>query len=437
MDLDVRGGPLDPLENKALGENAAPPSRELLDAFDQFLQSFEEFKAANDERLGEIEQRLSPDAVTEDKVNRINKALSDQKSRLDELSLSLRRPPLPGPETHALGINRLRKEGPLAREHKAAFERYVRKGDAHELTGFEMKSLAAGTNEDGGYVVPQETEAAIDRILKDVSPMRAIASVRQIGAGTFRKPMSLGELTSGWVGEEAARTETAASSLKMIEFPAMELYAMPAATQTLLDDAFINIEEWLASEVQCEFAAQEGAAFINGDGTAKPRGILSYEKVADASYAWGKTGFLLSGGTGAFAATDPVDRLLDLVYAPKQTYRQNARWLMNRSVEAVIRKMKDGSDNYIWQPGATAGQPASLLGYPVVEAEDMPDIAADAYAIAFGDFARGYLIVDRVGVRVLRDPFTAKPYILFYTTKRVGGGVQNFEAFKLLKFASA
>jgi HK97 family phage major capsid protein len=197
----------------------------------------------------------------------------------------------------------------------------------------------------------------------------------------------------------------------------------------------VDIETWLASEVQIVFAEQEGAAFISGNGTTQPKGILSYTNVAEGSWAWGSIGYVASGAAGAFAASNPSDALLDLAYTPKQAYRANASWVMNCKVEAAIRKVKDTTGNYIWQPGLAAGQPATLFGFPVAVAEDMPDIAANSYSIAFGDFARGYLVVDRVGIRVLRDPYSAKPYVLFYTTKRVGGGVQNFEAIKLMKFA--
>jgi HK97 family phage major capsid protein len=189
--------------------------------------------------------------------------------------------------------------------------------------------------------------------------------------------------------------------------------------------------------VQTVFAEQEGAAFVSGNGTTAPKGFLTEVRVADASWAWTKLGYIASGADGAFASSDPADKLIELAYAPKQAYRANARWVMNRKTEAAIRKFKDGDDNYIWQPGADATQPAKLFGYPVTEVEDMPDIASNAYAIAFGDFARGYLVVDRIGIRVLRDPYSAKPYVLFYTTKRVGGGVQNFEAIKLMKFAAS
>ena len=214
---------------------------------------------------------------------------------------------------------------------------------------------------------------------------------------------------------------------------------MPAATQTLLDDSQVDIEQWLAEEVQTVFAEQEGAAFVNGTGSGQPKGFLHYTNVADASWSWGNLGYIASGADGAFLSDEdgPADALLNLAYAPKQAYRANGRWVMNRKTESAVRKFKDGSGNYIWQPGTAAGQPATIFGYPVTEVEDMPDIASNSYSIAFGDFARGYLIVDRIGVRLLRDPYSAKPYVLFYTTKRVGGGVQNFEAIKLMKFAAS
>jgi HK97 family phage major capsid protein len=225
--------------------------------------------------------------------------------------------------------------------------------------------------------------------------------------------------------------------LAELSYPAMELYAMPAATATLLEDSAVNIDEWLAQEVDQAFAEQEGAAFVSGDGTNKPKGFLAYTTVANASWEWAKIGYIATGEAGDFPADDPSDVLVDLVYALKAGYRQNGVFVMNRKTQSVIRKFKDASGAYLWQPPSTATGRASLMTFPLVEAEDMPDIAANAYSIAFGDFRRGYLIVDRQGVRVLRDPYTAKPYVLFYTTKRVGGGVQDFDAIKLLKFAAS
>lgn len=411
-------------------ETKSAASHEVRDAMDEFLGAFEDFKQANDERLDEIEKKLTADILTEEKVDRINRALDRQKKTVDELALTLARPEIGGGEMRA-------RLDPARREHKRAFDLYVRKGEAQDLRALEAKALSAQSDPDGGYLVPAETERMIDRIVSDASPIRAIAGVRQIGAASYKKPFTVSGPASGWVGETEARSETTASSLSELEFPAMELYAMPAATSTLLDDAAINIDQWLAEEVQTAFAEQEGAAFVTGDGVRRPRGFLSYAKVANASWSWGKLGYLATGVAGAFPVSNPSDTLIDLIYAVKAGYRANARFVMNRATQSVIRKFKDAEGNYLWQPGLAAGAPPTLLNYPVTEAEDMPSIASDATAIAFGDFKRGYLIVDRLGVRVLRDPYSAKPYVLFYTTKRVGGGVQNFEALKLLKFGTA
>jgi HK97 family phage major capsid protein len=217
----------------------------------------------------------------------------------------------------------------------------------------------------------------------------------------------------------------------------MELYAMPAATATLLEDSAVNIDQWIAQEVEQVFAAQEGTAFVSGDGSNKPKGFLSYTTVANDSWTWGKIGYIATGAAGAWPSSDPSDVLVDLIYAVKAGYRQNGAFVMNRKTQSAIRKFKDSAGNYLWQPPAVAGGRASLMTFPVVEAEDMPDVAANSLSVAFGDFNRGYLVVDRAGVTVLRDPYSAKPYVLFYTTKRVGGGVQDFDAIKVLKFAAS
>jgi HK97 family phage major capsid protein len=238
------------------------------------------------------------------------------------------------------------------------------------------------------------------------------------------------------VAETGERTQTTSPQLAMIEFPTAELYANLAATQVLLDDAFVNVDEWIAGEVDTAFSAQERSAFISGNGTNKPKGLLSYTLIAEASHTWDKIGYIATGAAGAFPTTGAVDKLLDLAYAPRAEFRQNARFVLNRKTLSAIRKLKDADNRYIWQPESQQAG-ATILGYPVTEIEEMPDIGADAFAIAFGDFARGYMIVDRAGVRVLRDPYSAKPYVLFYVTKRVGGGVQNFDAIKLMKFAAS
>lgn len=414
------------LETKAAHDASA--AFEVSEAFDEFMTSFEAFKEANDERLIEIERRMGADALTVEKVERINRALDEQNRRVDELTLKGRRPRL-GAETAALSL--------AAREHSRAFEAYMRQGEATELRQLEAKALSVGSDPDGGYLVPDETEREIGRMLAQLSPIRAISGVRQVSASVYKKPFSTAGAAVGWVGETDSRPQTTTPTLAELQFPTMELYAMPAATSTLLDDSAVNIDQWIAEEVQAAFAEQEGTAFVTGDGSNKPTGFLSYTTVAEASWSWGEIGYLATGVAGGFPASDPSDILVDLVYALRSGYRAGAHWVMNRSTQAEIRKIKDGDGNYIWQPSAQPGGNAMLMGFPVAESEDMPDIGTDALAIAFGDFKRGYLIVDRIGVRVLRDPFTAKPYVLFYTTKRVGGGVQDFNALKLLKFGTS
>jgi HK97 family phage major capsid protein len=402
-------------------------SADLAGALDEFVRTFEAHKQENDARLQAIERR-SADALLDDKVARIGAALDAQKQLLDDLVLKGRRPAL-AREDKALTAAEL--------EHGKAFDAYVRHGEAAGLKRLEAKALSAGSGADGGYLVPEPTEREIGRRLMQVSPIRAIAGHRQVSGTVYRKPFLIAGAATGWVGETAARPQTASPTLAELSFPTMELYAMPAATQTLLDDAAVNIDEWIAGEVDIAFAEQEGAAFVSGDGSNKPRGFLDYPKAAEASWDWGELGYVATGAAGAFPASDPSDPLLDLVYALKSGYRQNGGFVMNRRTQAEIRKLKDDNGLYLWQPPASAGAPATLMGFPLIEAEDMPDIGADAFAVAFGDFRRGYLVVDRMGVRVLRDPYSAKPYVLFYVTKRVGGGVCDFDAIKLLKFAAS
>ena len=383
--------------------------------YDDVLVAFEAFKDANDERLEQIEKRMSADVITSEKVDRINKSL-------DELMLKSRRPII-GAEM---------KTEPS--EHKKAFESYVRKGETHGLFSLEAKAMSVGSGQDGGYLVPPEVEAAIGRLLSRASPMRQIADVRQVSASLYKKPFNTNGAASGWIGETTTPAQTTSATLAELQFPTMELYAMPAASQTLLDDSIVNIDQWMAQEVEIIFAEQETDAFLNGDGVTRPKGILSYPKVAQGSWTWGNSGYLATGVAGAFPTTNPSDKLVDLIYAARAGYRQNGHFLMSRNTQSSIRKFKDTVGDYLWQPAAAADGNATLLNFPVIESEYMPDVATASYSVAFGDFKRGYLIVDRIGIRILRDPFSAKPYVLFYTTKRVGGGMQDFDAIKLLKF---
>jgi HK97 family phage major capsid protein len=394
-------------------------------AFDEFMRTFEAFKDANDERIEQIERKSGADGLTVDKLQRLDEVLEETRKRVDGLALKSARPGMGGAVV----------SGP-ALEHKAAFESYVRKGAEQTLRGLEQKALSVGSDPDGGYLVPDETERVINAKVRDISPIRAISGVRQVSGTVYKKPFAVTGADTGWVGETAVRPETNAPTLAELSFPTMELYAMPAATSTLLDDSAVNIDQWLAEEIQSVFAEQEGKAFVTGDGVNKPTGFLSYTTVDQSTWSWGNIGTISTGVAGAFPASDPSDKLIDLIYSVKAGYRGNAHFVLNRATQSEIRKMKDADGNYLWQPAQAPGQAPTLLGYPVAESEDMPDIASDSLSIAFGDFGRGYLIVDRVGIRVLRDPYTSKPYVLFYTTKRVGGGVQEFDAIKLMKFAA-
>jgi HK97 family phage major capsid protein len=345
--------------------------------------------------------------------------IDEVKQRIDEANLDARRP--------IIGIDDTPKAVKLPRE----WDDYLRKGHTH---GLEEKALSAGSNPDGGYLVPVQIEQRIHSVARDRSNIRAIANVQSISTGQLDMFVDPDDITSAWVGEMQARPETDSPKLKRISIVAHEIYAQPKASQTLLDDSAVNIEQWLSDRVREHFDRKENTAFVNGDGVAKPSGFLSYPKVAEGSWAWGSLGYI---PTGSATLGVDVDELIDLTYALKSDYRANASWVMNSATAGELRQMKDAEDRYIWQQSLIAGQPNMLLGYPVVIAEDMPDVADGAYPIAFGDFRRGYTIVDRIGVRVLRDPYTAKPFVLFYTTKRVGGAVTDFDAIKLLKTAAS
>jgi len=397
------------------------------DVLGELHRAFVAFKETNDDRVAQLESRFGADVVTEEKLARIDQALDETKKRLDRVTLDMGRPRLGGPAPQELS----------SREHKSAFNLYMRAGEVSGLKAIEAKAMSATSGPDGGYLVPVPAEREILRRMARLSPIRSIASVREISTHALRKAYSFQGPAAGWVAEADPRPQSANQQIADMTFPAMELYAMPAATQTLLDDSVVDIEQWIAEEVQTVFAEQEGAAFVNGNGVNKPQGFLAYPTVADASWAWGKLGYVTTGVAGAFPATSPSDVLFNLVYALRRGYRQNGKFVLGRRAQSLVRQFKTTTGEYIWEPPASLGAAATLMNFPVVEAEDMPDPGTDSLSIAFGDFERGYIVVDRVGVRVLRDPYSVKPYVLFYTTKRVGGGVQDFEAIKLLKFGTA
>jgi HK97 family phage major capsid protein len=402
--------------------DAADPAKVLND----LKAAFEEFKKTNDEKL-----KAKADVVLDEKVERINSAMSEYQKAIDDLNSKLAASRLGGGG---------KVTDPAAAAHSKAFDGFFRKGADAGLHDLEVKAgLRTSSDPDGGYLVPEEMETTVDRIAGTVSVMRQLATVMPIGTSTYKKLVGLGGAGAGWVGEAQARPETSTPTLAELAFNVMEIYANPAATQTMLDDARVDIAVWLGNEVSITFAEQEGSAFIGGDGTLKPRGVLAYDTVANASYTWGKLGYTASGVAGALTdgSNNGTDKLIDLYYSLKAPYRNGASFLMSDQVMGTVRKFKDGDGNYIWAPPTAAAEMATVLGKPVYNDDNMPAVGANAFPIAFGNFKRGYLIVDRFGIRVLRDPYTNKPWVHFYTTKRVGGGVSNFEAIKLMKVATS
>ncbi|WP_375270247.1 phage major capsid protein, partial [Sphingomonas sp.] len=319
-----------------------------------------------------------------------------------------------------------------ARAVAGAFDGFVRSGAV-----IETKAFTGVTGDAGGYAIPKEIDAVIDATLKSASPIRGIASVVQVGSAGYRKLVTTGGTPSGWAAEAEARPGTGTPVFAEIAPPMGELYANPSASQAMLDDALFDVEGWLAGEIAAEFAKAEGAAFVNGSGVNRPRGFLQSptSSAGDATRGFGTLQYLASGAAGDFGSGAP-ERLIDLVQSLRSPYRQGACWVMNAATAARIRKFKTSDGQFLWQPSLSSGQPASLLGYPVVEAEDMPDVAANSLSIAFGNFRTGYLITERQETNVLRDPYSNKPFVTFYATKRVGGCVSNSEAIKLMKFAA-
>jgi HK97 family phage major capsid protein len=365
------------------------------------------------------------DAVAaEAAMGELRAEMAEFKARMDRAAVIAGRPALGGAVTGA-------ETGA-----KAFVDQYLRKGME---SGIELKSFNSATSDAGGYALPREIDAVIDATLKGISPIRAVANVVKVGTAGYRKLVTTGGAPSGWVAETDARIETATPVFKEIVPAFGELYANPAASQAMLDDAAFDVEQWLAGEIATEFARAEGAAFVNGNGTNKPKGFLSYTTTneADAVRAFGTLQYIASGAAGAFPGSNPADKLVDLIQALRAPYRQGAAFVMNAGTLAQIRKFKTTDGAFLWQPGLTEGQADRLLGYPVIESEDMPDIAANSLSIAFGNFKAGYLIAERAETAILRDPFSHKPFVHFYATKRIGGGVTNSEAIKLMKFAAS
>ena len=377
------------------------PAEEVRQAVSGFVSDFNGFRADINTKLQQSEERI---------------AMMDRKMTLPARS------PLGGAIDH---------DAP----HKKAFDAYLRNGDDDGLRGLELdgKSMSTAVNSDGGYLVDPQTADRVQSVLNAGASIRAIASVVQVEATSYDVLVDHADVGAGWATESGAQAETDTPQIDRITVPLHELSALPKASQRLLDDSAFDIEGWLAGRIADKFARAEAAAFVSGDGIDKPTGFLSHPAVDNDIWTWGNLGYVPSGTN----ANPEADAIIELVYALGAAYRKNAVFVMNSKTTAKVRKLKDTDGRFLWSDGLAAGEPARLMGYPVLVAEDMPDPATDAMAIAFGDFSAGYTVAERPDLRILRDPFSAKPHVLFYATKRVGGDVSDFAAIKLMKFGLA
>jgi HK97 family phage major capsid protein len=393
--------------------------QEITDRVHSLGNAWEQFKQVNDARLKEIERKGHADPLYEEHLRRISDALDNNKRRMDQIET------VHGRLGGEIGSKAHYED---ASEYKSAFRNYLRKGMDSGLEQIQLKALSVGTDADGGYLVTNQMSQTIMETIKESSPIRALARVETISSDSLDLIEDASEMSAAWVAETAARSETNTAQIGKNTIDTYEMYAQPQATQKLIDDASIDIEAWVAQRIAEKFARLEATAFVSGDGSGKPTGILNYA----AGTAFGQVEQIDSGTSAVVTA----DGLVKLYYALKDEHAKRATFLMHRTTVQAVRLLKEATTNqYLWQPGLAAGTPDTLLGVPVALATDMPVPAASSLSVAIADFQSAYLIVDRVGVRILRDPYTAKPFVKFYATKRVGGEVVNSEAIKLLKLA--
>lgn len=397
------------IDNQDIGEVA----KELKGAF-------EDFKKSNNKEIEAIKSEKSKLVEKTDKLNEKIGELDALKSELEKELKAAKRPGTTG--------------GKESSEYKAAFSKFVRKGNEDGLGELQQKAVQVAVDEDGGYAAPEELDHSLLELLRQDNVMREECGSIIISASGYKKLVNIGGAGSGWVGETEDRPDTNSPKLKEIIATMGEIYAKPKSTQQALDDMFFDVEQWLSSEVAITFAEQESAAFLLGNGDKKPKGLLAHSMAltGDKARAFGTLQNFKSGKAGEFTADD----LITLIYGLRKGYRNGAKFMMNGLTQMYVRKFKDTEGNYLWQPGLQAGQPSSLLGYGIAENEDMPDVAADANAVMFGNFKRTYSVVDRMGTRVLRDPYSSKPYVEFYTTKRVGGLLTDSNATKILTLSA-
>lgn len=380
---------------------ALSPAEEVRRAVSGFVSDFKGFQAKIETKLQQTEERVT---------------------MLDRKTITAARPPLAG-------------AADAGAPHQKAFNAYVRNGDDDGLRGLELegKALSTAVNSDGGYLVDPQTSDRVKSVLNSTASIRAIAQVVTVEATSYDVLVDHSDVGAGWATESSTIGESDTPQIDRITVQLHELSALPKASQRLLDDAAFDIEGWLAGRIADKFARAEAGAFINGDGVDKPRGFLDHTSVDNDVWAWGNLGYVPTEVAGEVTG----DSIVDLVYALGAQYRANASFVMNSKVAGQVRKLKDMDGRFLWSDGLAAGEPARLMGYPVLIAEDMPDAGTDSLSIAFGDFAAGYTIAERPDLRILRDPFSAKPHVLFYATKRVGGDVSDFAAIKLLKFGTS
>ena len=325
-------------------------------------------------------------------------------------------------------------------ETKLAAERKALATFARTGNDAEFKTLQAGSQPDGGYMVHSALSTQMTKRIFDQSPMRRLCRIETIGAGdAFEEPVDVDEAGATWVGENSARPATTTAQLKLRRTPVEEIYSLQPVTQRLLDDADWDVGAWIEGKVADKFARTEGVAFNSGNGIAKPRGFMTYDvdTAVDITRDWTKLQYVVSGSASAIADVDGgANGIKDLYWALRAQHRANATWVMASATANALDKLKDNNKDYIWRPGMTAGAPPSRLGRPVQFDENMPAISSNTFPVAFGDWKAGYIIVDKPGIKWLRDPFTSKPNVLFYAYMRVGGGVANFDAIKLLKISS-
>ena len=395
---------------------------EITERVSHLGNAWEQFKDVNDRRLNEIERKGNADPLYTEHLSKINSALDNYKQRVDRIETVVSRP-----DTSMTSETKQAFSGNT--EYKKAFRNYLRKGMDAGLESLELKSLSVGTDADGGYLVTESMSETVVRIINESSPIRQLARVEVISTDALDVIEDAGDAGAAWTDETSAVSDTTTPQIGKNTILTHEMYAQPKATQKLLDDAAIDVETWIAEKVADKFARMEATAFVSGTGSTQPKGILSYT----AGTNFGEIEQISSGTDSEVTA----DGLIDLYYSLKEGYARNATFLMNRSVAQSVRLLKEATTGqYIWQPGLAAGSPDTLLGVPVAQAADMPVAGFDSLSVAIADFRQAYLIVDRIGLRVLRDPFTDKPFVKFYTTKRVGGEVVNTDAIKLMKLAA-